>query len=57
MNKKFNDSKILKIGRKIRYEANKSIMEKIDETISAIEKGKIDRCQEKLAEVKKIILK
>ena len=57
MNKKFNDSKILKKGRKIRYEANKSIMEKIDETISAIEKGKIDRCQEKLAEVKKIILK
>ena len=26
-------------------------MEKIDEAISAMEKGKIDRCQEKLAEV------
>ena len=44
-------------GNKIRYEANNSIMEKIDEAISAIEKGKIERCQEKLAEGKKIILK
>ena len=44
-------------GNKIRYEANNSIMEKIDEAISAIEKGKIDRCQEKLTEGKKIILK
>ena len=32
-------------------------MEKIDEAISAIEKGKMERCQEKLAEGKKIILK
>ena len=32
-------------------------MEKIDKVISAIEKGKIERCQEKLAEGKKIILK
>ena len=32
-------------------------MEKIDEAISAIEKGKIERCQEKLAESKKIIFK
>ena len=32
-------------------------MEKIDEAISAIEKVKIERCQEKLAEGKKIILK
>ena len=44
-------------GNKIRYEANNSIMEKIDKVISAIEKGKIERCQEKLAEVKKIIFK
>ena len=44
-------------GNKIRYEANNSIMEKIDEAINAIEKGKIERCQEKLAEGKKIILK
>ena len=44
-------------GNKIRYEANNSIMEKIGEAISAIEKGKIGRCQEKLAEGKKIILK
>ena len=44
-------------GNKIRYEENNSIMEKIDEAISAIEKGKIERCQEKLAEGKKIILK
>ena len=28
-------------GNKIRYEANNSIMENIDEAISAIEKGKI----------------
>ena len=40
-------------GNKIRYEENNSIMEKIDEAI----KGKIERCQEKLAEGKKIILK
>ena len=32
-------------------------MEKIGEAISAIEKGKIERYQEKLAEGKKIILK
>ena len=44
-------------GNKIRYEANNSIMEKIEEAISAIEEGKIERCQEKLAEGKKIILK
>ena len=43
-------------GNKIRYEANNSIMEKIDEAISAIEKGKIERCQENL-EGKKIIFK
>ena len=32
-------------------------MEKIDEAIRAIEKGKIERCKEKLAEGKNIILK
>ena len=32
-------------------------MEKIDEAISAIEKDKIERCQEKLAEGRKIVLK
>ena len=32
-------------------------MEKINEAISATEKGTIERCQEKLAEGKKIILK
>ena len=32
-------------------------MEKIDEAISTIEKGKIERLQENLAEGKKIILK
>ena len=31
-------------ANKIRYEANNSIMEKIDEAISEIEKGKIERC-------------
>ena len=44
-------------GNKIRYKASNSIMEKIDEAISAIEKNEIERCQEKLAEGKKIILK
>ena len=44
-------------GKKIRYEANNSIMEKIDKAVSAIEQGKIERCQKKLAEDKKIILK
>ena len=43
-------------GNKNRYEANNSIMEKIDKA-SAFKKGKIDRCQEKLAEGKKITLK
>ena len=43
-------------GNKNRYEANSSIMEKIDEA-SAFKKSKIDRCQEKLAEGRKIILK
>ena len=42
-------------GNKIRYEPNNSIMEKIDEAIRAIEKGKIERCQERLVEGKKII--
>ena len=42
---------------KIRYEVKNRIVEKIDETISAIEKGKMERCQEKLAGRKKIILK
>ena len=42
---------------KIRYEANNSVMEEIDEAISAIEKGEIERCQEKLAEGKKVVLK
>ena len=32
-------------------------MEKIDEAISATEKGKVERCQKKLADGKKIILK
>ena len=32
-------------GNKIRYEANNRIMEKIDEAISAVEKGKIERCK------------
>ena len=44
-------------GNKIRYEANNSIMEKIDKAINAIEKGKIERCKEKLVGGKKIILK
>ena len=44
-------------GNKIRYKVNNSIMETIDEAIIAIEKGKIERCQEKLTEGKKIILK
>ena len=44
-------------GNKIRYKANNSIMEKIDEAISAIEKAKIETCQEKLAEGKNIFLK
>ena len=34
-------------GNKMRYEENKSIMEKINEAINAIEKGKIERYQEK----------
>ena len=40
---------------KIKFEANSSIMEKIDEVISAIKNGKIERCQE-LAEGKKLKL-
>ena len=44
-------------GNKIRHKANNSIMEKIDEAISATEKVKVERCQEKLTEGKRIILK
>ena len=43
-------------GKKIRYETNNSSMKKIDRAINAIEKGKIEKCQDKLAEGKKIIL-
>ena len=43
-------------GKKIRHETDNSIMKKIDRAINAIEKGKIERCQDKLAKGKKIIL-
>ena len=42
---------------KIRYEANNNILEKIDDAIYAIEKGHIERCQERLKEAKALILK
>ena len=57
MNQKFRIQNLKNKGNKNRYKANNSIMEKIDEAISAIEKGKVERCQKKLAEGKKIILK
>ena len=57
MNQKFGIQNLKNKGNKNRYKANNSIMEKIDEAISAIEKGKVERCQKKLAEGKKIILK
>ena len=57
MNQKFRIQNLKNKGNKNRYKANNSIMEKIDEVISAIEKVKVERCQKKLAEGKKIILK
>ena len=62
LTKQSNETKVQRFqnskkGNKIKYEANNSIMEKIDKAIRAIEKGKIERCQEKLAEGKKIFLK
>ena len=44
-------------GNKIRYEANNNILEKIDDAMNAIEKGHIERCQERLKEGKALILK
>ena len=44
-------------GNKIRYEANNNILEKIDDATNAIEKGHIERCQERLKEGKVLILK
>ena len=44
-----------KKGNKIMYKVNSSIMEKIDEVISAIKKCKTEKCQEKLTKGKKII--
>ena len=44
-------------GNKIRYEANNNILEKIDDAINSIEKGHIERCQEKLKEGKTLILR
>ena len=44
-------------GNKICYEANNNILEKIDDAINSIEKGHIERCQEKLTQGKALILK
>ena len=62
LTKQSNETKVPRFhnsrkGNKVRYEANDNIMEKIDKAIRAIEKGKIERCQKKLAEGKKIFLK
>ena len=61
LTKQSNESKVsrfqnLKI-KEIKYEANNSIMEKIYKAINATEKGKIERCQEKLTYGEKTILK
>ena len=44
-------------GNKICYEANNNILKKIDDAMNAIEKGHIDRSQERLKEGKALILK
>ena len=44
-------------GNKIRYEANNNVLEKIDEAMNAIEKGQIERSQERLKEGKALLLK
>ena len=44
-------------SNKIRYEPNNNILEKIDDAMNAIEKGHIERCQERLKEGKALILK
>ena len=44
-------------GTKIRYEANNSVLEKIDDAVNSIEKGHTERCQEKLKEGKAVFLK
>ena len=43
-------------GNKIRYEVNNDILEKIDDAINFIEKGHIEKCQQKLKEGKPLIL-
>ena len=44
-------------SKKIRYEANNNILEKIDDAMNAIEKGHIERCQERLKEGEALIHK
>ena len=44
-------------GKKIRFEANKTILKRIDEVNKATERGNVDRYQEKLQEGKKFPLK
>ena len=43
-------------GNKIRYEANSNILEKIDDAINSIQKGNINRWEQKLDEGKALIL-
>ena len=44
-------------GNKIRYKVDNNILQKIDDAMNVIEKGHIERCQERLKEGKTLILK
>ena len=42
---------------KIRFEANDKILEKINQDISSMEKGNVEKCEEMLQDGKKLLLK
>ena len=55
-NKSSTISEFKSKGNKIRYEANSNILEKIDDAINSIQKGNINRWEQKLDEGKALIL-
>ena len=55
--KSLSISEFKKKGCKIRFETSNNVMEKIDETINAIERVNVGKCQKKLQKDNKFLLK
>ena len=55
--KRFTIAELKNKKKKIRFEANNTIFERIGEVIKTTEGGNVDRYQEKLQEGKKLLLK